>query len=124
LEHNSVGAVVLHAGLTQHNTRCIERVQKCAFSIILGENYNCYEYSLIILNMEKLSDRRVSPSLRSAKKASIHPKHNNWFVRCDTVTNTRMLKPTYKPVQTRTERFKRSAQPYLTSLLNEDSTKK
>ena len=54
-------AVVWHPGLTKKNTAQIERVQKSAFAIILGQNYTSYENALCILNMETLSNRLRKP---------------------------------------------------------------
>ena len=61
-------AVVWHSGLTQLNSADIERVQKCAFSIILGKNYISYKNALIILGLTKLSDRRVTLCKHFAEK--------------------------------------------------------
>ena len=47
--------VVWHAGLTLQNTSNIQCVQKCAFGIILGKNYQTYEKAPKTLG---LSDRR------------------------------------------------------------------
>ena len=44
-------AVVWHSGLTKDNTEQIERVQKAAFAIILGENYKNYENACSVLSM-------------------------------------------------------------------------
>ena len=43
----------------------IERVQKCAFHIILGDSYNSYENALDHLNLETLEERRFNLSLNS-----------------------------------------------------------
>ena len=44
-------SVVWHSGLTQENQANIERVQKCAMSIILGKSYIGYENALAILDL-------------------------------------------------------------------------
>jgi hypothetical protein len=111
-------AVVWNSGLTKENIAQIERVQKSAFSIILGQNYNSYDSALQALNMETLSSRREALSIKFAKKAAQHPRHSTWFEPQPQASNTRSVKLQYKPVYYRTERFKNSPVPYLTSLLN------
>ena len=59
---------VWHSSLTQENTQDLERVQKSAVRIILGENYTTYEEGLQSLMLAKLSDRREKLSLKFAKK--------------------------------------------------------
>ena len=51
-------AVVWTAGLTEYNKKQIERVQKVAFAIMLGNNYISYENTLNTLKMETLDKRR------------------------------------------------------------------
>ena len=111
-------AVVWNAGLTIDNINQIERVQKSVFCVILGNKYTTYEEACSHLNMKTLAERRKELSLKFAKKASVHPIHQTWFVQNQEST-TRLKKPTFKPVCGRTERFLKSAIPYLTNLLNE-----
>ena len=113
-------AVVWNAGLKKEDVSKIERVQKSAFAIILGSNYNCYEEACNTLSMHYLTERRKTLSLKFARKASNHPIHNKWFVRNPEDHYTRLKKPTFKPVCGRTERFLNSPIPYFTNLLNND----
>ena len=109
-------AVVWHSGLTQINTSDIERVQKSALAIILGPKYTNYENALKLVKMETLKERRESFSLSFARKtAKTHP---NWYEVDNKVINTRRQTSEFKNVTTRTKRFRKSAIPYLTSLLN------
>ena len=112
-------AVVWNAGLKKDDITKIERVQKSAFAIILGAQYNSYDEACRALNMKHLSERRKILSLKFAKKASKHPIHSKWFVKNPEETYTRLKKPTYKPVCGRTDRFLNSPIPYFTNLLNE-----
>ena len=113
------GAVVWNAGLTLKNISQIERVQKSALCVILGSSYISYEEACEELNVKTLAVRRKELSIKFAKKASKHPIHQTWFIKNPTETTTRTKKPTFKPACTRTDRFRKSAIPYLTSLLNE-----
>ena len=113
------GAVVWNAGLTLENIAQIERVQKSALCVILGSNYRSYEDSCEELEMKTLAERRKDLCIKFAKKASNHPVHQAWFIRNPTDNTTRTKKPTFKPACARTDRFRKSAIPYLTNLLNE-----
>ena len=112
-------AVVWNAGLKKEDITKIERVQKSAFAIILGAQYQSYEEACITLNMKHLSQRRKILSLKFAKKAAKHPIHSKWFIKNQEENYTRLKKSTYKPVCGRTERFLNSPIPYYTKLLNE-----
>ena len=49
---------VWHKSLTLENEVDLERIQKSAFRIILGNDYISYENALYVLGMETLKDRR------------------------------------------------------------------
>ena len=63
-------------GLTINNSNQIERVQKTALAIILGDEYVSYSSALKKMNMETLPDRRRSLCLSFAKKAFKSDKFN------------------------------------------------
>ena len=111
-------AVVWHSSLTSQNTAQIERVQKAAFAIILGNKYQTYNEACLTLGMKMLSERRTELARCFAAKASKHPIHSQWFIPNDKQTNTRQNQPAFKPPQARTSRFLKSAIPYLTNCLN------
>ena len=56
--HLEQSATAWHSCLTVENSNDLERVQKSAVKILLGNQYNGYENSLLRLKMEKLVDRR------------------------------------------------------------------
>ena len=112
------GAVVWHAALTQQNTTDIERVQKCALSIILAKDYVNYENALKILKVEKLKIRRETLCMKFARDAYKSEKFSSWFVPSRKLRFTRSQPSKVKPVNTRTSRFRKSALPHMTQLLN------
>ena len=114
---------VWQPALTQQEKKQIERVQKCALYVILGEGYIGYNTALEVLSCESLETRRIKICEKFAKKAVKNPRYNNWFAMNTAPPpsiNTRQHKtqPKYKQVQTRTERFQKSPIPYLVELLN------
>ena len=96
-------------GLTEYEAKQIERVQKCALSIILGEDYSSYDLAREQMSIEKLSDRRFKLCENFAKKASKSKRFKHWFSESEVVQSnnnvrTRSRKdklfPLYKNVPT------------------------
>ena len=118
---------VWEPGLTVAESLQIERVQKCALHVILGDEYVSYDSAASFLSVERLSDRRPKLCLNLARRAEKNPKYQNWFspaeIEVDVPPNTRSDKTSkltkYKPVPHRTDRYRRSPLPYLTDLLNQ-----
>ena len=114
---------VWSAGLTSEDITSLERVQKTACAIILGREYTEYEDALEKLGLGTLESRRVDLCRKFARKASKNEKYQHWFVESDVPakernTRSKHISMKFKPVQFRTDRFRNSPLPYLTSLLN------
>ena len=105
-------------GLSINDANRIERVQKTALAIILGDGYISYDRALRTLNMDTLSDRRRSLCMSFAKKAYVSDKFNSWFSESGDNSDTVL-----KVVKTRTSRYRKSPLPYLTDLLNQEFSK-
>ena len=102
---------VWQPAITRLEKSQIERVQKCALYIILGESYSNYSNALETVGLEKLEERKVKLCDNFARKASKHLKYKSWFCRKRNdppIVNTRgkkrevitMLKPVEnRPVQ-------------------------
>ena len=110
--------------ITQAERVSLERVQKSACHIILGDEYVSYRSALKSLNLESLESRRKKLSLKFAIKASKHIKFKSWFRENDQNVNTRHEKPKFRDVRAIHSRFEKSALSYLTKLLNEHYRKK
>ena len=116
---------VWQPALTQNEARQIERVQRCALYIILGEEYTHYDQALKMLDCDNLDDRRVKLCDKFARKALKNPRYAGWFAYNSEPLpplNTRgaenRVQTMFKPVQTRTDRYEKSPLPYLTNALN------
>ena len=113
---------VWQAGLTKEESYQIERVQRTALHIILGKSDKDYENALEQLKCERLSIRRVQLCESFAKKAVKQSQFKNWF--CENTENpsistrSKNKRAKYHEVLTRTDRYKKSPIPYLTTLLN------
>ena len=109
---------VWQPSLTGEDSIKIERVQKSALSIILGQNYKSYKSALRELKLEPLYTRRIALCRKFALKAQKHEKFSRWFKPNNKLTVTRSKTPKFHDVYSRTERFKRSPISYLTRILN------
>ena len=112
-------------GLTKTEVNQLERIQKSACAIILGENYSSYKNALLKLDMQTLDSRRKDICLTFGKKALKSEKFQTWFSvnnESEPVMKTRNDKtiPKLKPVICRTQRYENSPIPYLTNLLNQN----
>ena len=113
-----LAAPAWQGSITQAERITLERVQKCACHIILGDSYISYRNALNLLNLESLELRRQKLSLKFAIKASKHSKFKAWFKPNDQNVNTRQEKTKLCDVKASHSRFDKSAISYLTKLLN------
>ena len=109
---------VWNSALTGDEIVKIERIQKIACNIILGQNYESYTSALKTLGLEKLSVRRRKICTKFAKKAHNHKKFTKWFKPTPEVI-TRNKKPNFYDVVCKTTRFEKSPLSYLTKILNQ-----
>ena len=112
------------SGLTLAEIGQLERVQKCAFNIILSGSYCNYKKALKTMGRKTLMVRRKELNLNFAKKCLKSEKYQHWFSEfnpSDQSSKTRSTIPDLllEPVKARTNNFKNSPIAYLTRLLNE-----
>ena len=109
---------VWHSSITGEERLQIERVQKSAFHIILGDQYSSYRSALKALKSDTLFERRRKLCIKFANKSVKSPKFSKWFKPYVPRTPLRNAKPNYCTVYSRLKRFEKSPISYLTSLLN------
>ena len=73
--------VVWHSSITQKCEDNLERVQKSAIRIILGEKYFNYESALKTLKLQSLKERRNALCLKFAQKTLLVPNLKEIFPR-------------------------------------------
>ena len=115
---------VWHSSLTIENSDDLERIQKSAVRIIMGENYISYNQSLIKLDIESLKDRRESLCLNFAQKCTKNTRTKDMFPmnkKMHTMETRKQEK--YKVDHANTERLKKSAIIYMQNLLNQNEQK-
>lgn len=110
--------VLYHSSLTQEDAQNLERVQKTALKVILGESYEDYSSALNLLGLQTLDSRRESRCLDFAIKCTKHPLNSRFFPLQQAPTN--YLRQTEKFVVNfaRTSTYRDSAIPYCQRLLN------
>ena len=109
-----------HGALTQAERTDMERVQKCALHIILGDQYEGYKNALESSHLEALESRREQLCLKFANKAVKNEKHNKWFKPKPKLPTRQTQVKWCKPIA-RTDRLMNSSISYLTNLLNRNA---
>ena len=117
------GCASCHSSITMEERCDIERVQRSALLIILGDEYQSFKDALEQVQLESLEDRRVKLCSKFANKAVKSDKFKNWFKVNDKWGRTRLKQPKYCPVWARTTRYFKSPLSYLTSILNQAKNK-
>ena len=112
-------ATVWHSSLTMENSDDIERVQKNACRIILKDRFESYSKALVMLDMDKLSDRRDQLSLNFALKCAKNPKTTSMFPLNKKTHDMETRNPEkYEVHHAHNERLRNSAIIYMQHLLN------
>ena len=106
-----------HGSISQVERTDIERVQKCALHIILGDEYEGYKGALELAGLDTLVVRRDNLCLKFGNKALQDPKHKQWFKPKPKLPTRQKHYKYCKPVA-RTERLMRGPISYLTNMLN------
>ena len=110
---------VWHSGLTRQQTNQIEKIQKTAFRILLGDNYISYDVACTLLGVEPLELRRTQLCLNFSKKDL--KKDNTIFKKCPVMPQTRRVPNLVQKIFCRTQRYENSSLPYLSKLLNKEA---
>ena len=110
---------VWHSGLTKRQSGQIEKIQKTAFQIILGDDFTNYEVACTLLGVEPLEFRRIQLCINFSKKDI--KKDNTIFSRATTYANTRRTPNVVKETLCRTHRYEKSTLPFLSKLLNKQT---
>ena len=118
-------ATVWHSSLTEENVNDLERVQKSAVKIILGDRYSGYKKSLVKLDMLSLSERREQLCLNFAKKCLKNYKTKSMFPENEKTHSMKTRNEEKYFVQhANTERLKKFSIIYMQNLLNKNEQDK
>ena len=110
-----------HSSLTEQNKSDLERVQKSALKVILGQKYETYKKALSDLDLETLEERREFLCLRFAQKCIKNEKAKSIFPLKKKLHEMTIRKEDKYEVQNaNTDRLKKFAVIYMQNLLNEN----
>ena len=114
-------SVVWHSSLTQENSDDLERVQKEATRIILGNEFKNYEDALTKVNLDSLQERRKELcrkfAIKCTKSENVRVKDIFQIREKAHCMDTRK-EEVYTVDYAHTERLKNSSIPYMQRLLN------
>ena len=117
--------VVWHSSLTQHNRNDLERVQKNALRIILGNKYISYKNALEITQLKTLDMRREELSLKFAKNCLKIEHTKKLFPLNNKTTEIKTRnEEKYQVLHANTNRLKYSTVPFLQRILNKNTSDK
>ncbi len=112
-------AVVWHSSLSMKDRNDLERVQKSALRVILGEKYTSYKHALDVMRIESLEMRRKNLCIKFAKQCLKNEKLKNMFPRNrKSHSMEKRSGEKFTVNKAFTERYKRSAIPSMQRLLN------
>jgi len=118
------GVPVWHSGLTNLQSNKLERIQKVALRIILGEHYDTYNNACKKFSLVKLSERRDRLCSKFAAKLYLGSRRRQFFSPPDNQKFTRNSgKQIVKEKVTRTKRAFNAPQNYLARLINQNKEK-
>ena len=112
------GVPIWNSGLNQSEVRDIEKIQKVALKIILGQNYNSYISACSHFGLQKLSVRRQEISTRFALNLYKSERCNEFFIPANRNVNTRSDAPLLVEEKCNTRRCYNAPHNYLTRLVN------
>ena len=114
-------ATLWHSSLTEKNKNDLERIQKTAVKIMLGNNNVSYKKGLLKLDIDDLSTRREQLCLDFAKKCTKNSKLKHMFPIVNKRKNRKSKK--FLVQHANTKRLQQSAIIYMQNLLNNDKEK-
>ena len=113
---------VWHYSLTEEDSSDLERVQKVAFKLILGEEYVYNYQALKELNLEKLSDRRTNLCLKFARNCLKFDQTKDMFPLNEQQNHYMRNKDKFVVQFAKHSRLLKSAIPQMQRALNKDAS--
>ena len=109
---------------TETDSNDIERVQKAAMRLIMGNRYQGYKEALKHMSLDSLKERREKMALRFIQKSLKQDTFSRLFPLNLNHHLMRKRNPEKYSVNiAKTERYRKSAVPFLQRLLNDDYAK-
>ena len=112
---------VWNSGLTKYQVKLLEKIQKVALTIILGNDYKSYEHACSLFNLDTLSHRREQLCIKFAIKLYHSSRCEQFFTKAKNTVSTRSKPKLVHENITRTKRSFLAPHNYLARLVNENS---
>ena len=117
------GVVIWNSGLTRSQIIELEKIQKVALKIILGEQYTTYKTACDFFKIDTLSTRRLKLCTQFAIKLYKSDKSFNFFKHAKKFAKTRSEQPLLVENLCNTKRAYNAPHNYLTRLVNQNQAK-
>ena len=114
---------VFHSGLTMNQSSDIEKIQKRALKLILGDQYSTYNEACSLMSAEPLSDRRDTLCLNFMKRTVKGGQHEDIFMPKTGSNMTRSSNQLIREYTCNTQRYFNSPLVYLSRLYNQSLKK-
>ena len=117
------GVPIWNSGLNKSQVKEIEKIQKVALKIILGQQYESYKSACVRFGLQKLSVRRLEISTKFAIKLYNSKRCEQFFTPAVRNVNTRSDVPLLLEDMCNTRRCYAAPHNYLTRLVNKNKAK-
>jgi hypothetical protein len=114
---------IWNSGLTKLQANELEKIQKVALKIILGDGYQSYDTACSKFNIETLSARRLELCTNYAIKLYKSDKSCDFFSHMDNSIETRNERPLLVEQKCNTTRCYNAPHSYLTRLVNQNKAR-
>ena len=117
------GVPIWNSSLTKKQINAIEKIQKVALKIILGQEYKSYDSACQIFGLQKLSTRRLELSTKFSIELYRSNRCEEFFTPVNKNVNTRGDGPLLLEQKVNTRRCYSAPHNYLTRLINKNKDK-
>ena len=112
------GVVIWNSGLTKGQINDLEKIQKVAFKIILGDDYRSYDAACTFFNVTHLTDRRLQLCTSYALKLFQSDRSSEYFTHHNPIMQTRQESQLVVENKVNTKRCYNAPHNYLARLVN------
>ena len=117
------GVAIWNSGLTKGQIKDLEKIQKVALKVILGDGYRTYELALDSFEITPLFERRFELCKNFALKLYQSDRSCDFFSHSTKTVNSRHDQPPLLENLTRTTRAYNAPHNYLTRLVNQNTNR-
>ena len=117
------GVAIWNSGITKGQVHDLEKIQKAALKVILGENYKTYDTACDFFEIKSLSERRLDLCTNFALKLFESDRSRDFYTHSSKISNTRSDQPPLLENLSRTSRCYNAPHNYQTRLVNQNQAR-